>query len=116
MKTNKEMRQIIEDEILVDCYGDDEVNMAWFYYMEENMIFPFDAQLEVKKRDGSKELKEVEVLRLASTERDYAGEDFRVEVAYSEDIIETSISKLHHIKADEGTLEAIQIWKFWNKS
>jgi len=116
MKTSKEMQEIIDDEILVDCYDDDEVNMGWFYYMEGHLEFPFKARLDVKKRDGSTQLKSVEVLKLASTAQNFAGEAFYVEVSYSEDIIETGLSKLCNIQASDETLEAIQIWKFWKKS
>lgn len=84
--------------------------------MEEYLEFPFKAQLEVKKRDGSKDLKSVEVLKLASTDQDFAGEDFQVEVSYSDDIIEIGWSKLRNIQASDAILEAIQIWKFWKKA
>lgn len=71
MKTAEEIERIIDYKIIVDCYNDDEVNMGWFYYMEENLEFPFDAQLQIKKRDGSKELKRVEVIGLSTTDTNF---------------------------------------------
>jgi hypothetical protein len=41
MLTKEEMKQTIENEIIVDCYDEYEVSMGWYYYMEETLKFPF---------------------------------------------------------------------------
>lgn len=28
--------------------------MGWYYYLEENTLFPFKAEVNLKKRDGTK--------------------------------------------------------------
>jgi|SRR5271156_6382750 len=34
----------IHEQIIVDAYGPEEQAMGWYYYLEENMQFPFQAQ------------------------------------------------------------------------
>jgi hypothetical protein len=33
----------ISDEILVDCYNETERALGWYYYLEANLLFPFEA-------------------------------------------------------------------------
>jgi len=41
---NAKLDTIIDNEILVDTYNDEEVASAWYSYMEDNMSFPFKAE------------------------------------------------------------------------
>ena len=34
----------IIDEIIVDAYTDDERAMSWYYYLESELRFPFEAE------------------------------------------------------------------------
>ena len=34
----------IHDEIIVDAHGPEEQAMGWYYYLEEKLQFPFQAQ------------------------------------------------------------------------
>ena len=51
--TEKEIKDIIEDEIIVDDNGDDEVYMGWYYFMVESLEFPFKAIANIKKRNST---------------------------------------------------------------
>jgi len=31
-------------EIIVDCYSEDEEAMGWYYYLQDNLDFPFKAR------------------------------------------------------------------------
>ena len=55
--TNEEIQRRIDHEIMVDCYGDYEVAMAWQMYFEETLEFPFTATARLKKRGGFEESK-----------------------------------------------------------
>lgn len=36
-------------EIVVDCYGESEQAMGWYYYLEEHLGFPFSAECSMKR-------------------------------------------------------------------
>ncbi|HFA49785.1 MAG TPA: calcium-binding protein [Bacteroidetes bacterium] len=107
----EEIQHRIDYEIIVDAYGDHEVKMGWYYYMEEKLNFPFTATVEIEKRNGGKEMKKVEVLKMTGDEA--FGEDMRVGVAFGEYIFEVPLLSLKNIEADEGTLEAMGDWRYW---
>ncbi|MEM6963361.1 MAG: calcium-binding protein [Bacteroidota bacterium] len=113
MRTEEEIQERIENEIIVDAYGEEEVRVGWFTHMQDWLQFPFTAYTEIKKRDGNFELKEVEVLRMASDEN--FGKDIMMEVAFNEYIHLTPLMKLSDIEAEEEPLEAIEDWQYWRK-
>lgn len=76
MLTEEEIQHKIDYEIIVDCYDEIEVSMSWYYFMEENIEFPFKATALLKKRDGSIEKKEVKITALASDEEGFLNRDF----------------------------------------
>lgn len=80
--------------------------MGWYYYLEDNLQFPFKAVW------GNEE---VEVLEM-SPEEDCEQEMF-VEVCYNEneteDIFSAPLSDLNPLNVDEKTNEAIEDWKYW---
>jgi hypothetical protein len=110
---NAEIEHRIHDEIIVDAYDDYEVKMSWYYYMEEKLNFPFHATFEIKKRDGSKEIKRVEVVELTCGVE--FGDDMTVGVAFDDYVHSVPLLSLMDIEADEDTLEAIGDWVYWNK-
>lgn len=99
-------------EIIVDCYDEGEQKMGWYYYMEENLQFPFEANIIIKKKNGRATEQIVEVLQLSSDE-DF-GNDMLVEVCYNDDIFDVPLLSLKNIKADGKTIEAIEDWKYWD--
>jgi len=40
---DKMREERIEMEIIVDAYGTEEQAMGWYYYLEDNIEFPFTA-------------------------------------------------------------------------
>ncbi|MDA8423455.1 MAG: hypothetical protein M0Z89_09005 [Nitrospiraceae bacterium] len=43
-KQDKSREERIDEEIIVDCYGEGERAMGWYYYLEDRLEFPFTAQ------------------------------------------------------------------------
>jgi len=43
-RRNHERESRIHEEIIVDAYGPEEQAMSWYYYLEEKLRFPFQAQ------------------------------------------------------------------------
>lgn len=104
------------DEILVDCRDEGEQNMSWFYYCQDELEFPFEANIELKKRGGGKISKKINVLNLfpddSNFERNF---ELKVEIELDDYIIDIPITKLTDIKGTENTIEIIEIWKYWSK-
>lgn len=112
------MRQKIDDEIIVDCYDQYEVNMSWYYFFERELDFPFEAEITLKNRKGEKKVTTVDVLGMATEDGDFNGSsDYLLEVSPkgSELVFETSLSKLKHIKGSQEVKEAFELWNFWKK-
>ncbi|MEM1123483.1 MAG: calcium-binding protein [Bacteroidota bacterium] len=107
--TKAEIKQIIDYEIVVDCYSDEEANMGWAIFMEENIHYPFDAAYQMKRKDGQKLWTKVKVVGKETDESNYEGGAYYVEVEYDGIIIPADLDKLRDIEANEETMKAIQI-------
>jgi Calcium binding len=110
--TEEEMQYIIDYEIVVDCYDEEEVNMGWFIYMSESIDFPFMAKVPIKKRGGTTEIYTVEVVSDATDEDRFGGEAFYVHVDYEGVLMKVEIRDVQPIDASENTLRALAIWCF----
>lgn len=109
---NPEREHRIFYEIIVDCYDEEEQKMGWYYYMEEKLHFPFEAQIILRKKNGTKTKQSVEVVQLSSDEE--FGNDMTVEVCYDEIVLDIPLLQLLNIKADEASIQAIEDWRYWN--
>ena len=109
--TKEQIRNIIEDEVIVDCYHEEEANVSWAIYMEDNMYYPFEAEYQVKKSNGEKHWKKVTVVNNETDESNFNGGDYYVEIEYEGIIIPVILDNLRNIRADDETLRTIQIWK-----
>lgn len=114
--TKEEMQYKIDNEITVDCYDEYEVNLGWFTFFQDELSFPFEAEILAKTRRGTKQLIKVDVLRMAdNNDFESQGIHFEVSPQKSDMVIETHISKLRNINAAENqtTREAFEIWEYW---
>jgi len=109
--TKVEIEEIIIDEIIVDCYSDDEVNMGWAIYMEENISYPFEAEYQVKKKDDKRHWSKVTVVGNETDESNFEGGSYYVEIEYDDMVIPVDLEKLRNIKAEEETMKALQVWQ-----
>ena len=41
IRENKVREKRIMNDIVVDCYNEQEQAMGWYYYLEDNLNFPF---------------------------------------------------------------------------
>lgn len=53
-KIEPDREQRIEMEVVVDAYNSEERSMAWYYYLDEQLTVPFEA--EVRKRSPTSPL------------------------------------------------------------
>ena len=110
--TEEEMQDIIDDEVVVDCYGEEEANMGWYYFMAESMSFPFMAKTTLKKRGGATEAATVEVVGNATDANRFGGEDFYVNVDYNGVLMKVEVRDLEPIDASENTLRTLAVWRY----
>lgn len=109
--TSEQIQEIITYQIVVDAYSEDEANMGWAIYMKENLHYPFTAEYEVRKRDGTSSWKEVTVIGNETDEDDFEGGEYYVEIEIADMIVPARLGELRNIEADEKTLETLQIWR-----
>lgn len=102
----------IVDEILVDAYGPEEQAMAWYYYLEDRLSFPFVAGC-TKDRSGSplKRGAEVQVVGLAK-EEDCEREMF-VLVRFAGRNIGVPLAQLEVALGTPATRDAVDDWRWW---
>jgi hypothetical protein len=104
----------IEMKILIDAYSEDERALSWYYYLQDNLNFPFKAKWMTTgtSSSGGDDIKVVGM----SPEEDCENEIF-VEVLYTEDGVEdtfpVSLSEIEAPLADSKTCEAIADWHYW---
>jgi len=113
--TEAKMNEIIMMEIVVDAKDDDDVAMGWFYYMQDELEFPFEAEMESKNRRDETTVIQVDVLDLSSSNQNNTSPEVILEVSEkgSERVMDVRISKLQNIKGEESTENAVAIWKYW---
>lgn len=102
----------IHNETIVDAYGPEEQAMGWYYYLENNVRFPFQAKCIVAKpvsplRKGEM----VEVRRLAS--EDACISDMLVMIRWHNRNLAVPLAQLKPIDSDESTEEAVTDWHYW---
>jgi Calcium binding len=107
---NREERIIME--VVVDAYDEEERAMGWYYYLAENMNFPFKAKWITRKRHEGRDVEVVEM-----SPRDDCSHDLFVEVRYQEgnidDIFTARLSEINPIDVDEEIAQIIADWRYW---
>ena len=107
----------IEDEIIVDCYDEYEMAMGWFYYLDDNLNFPFKASIVGDIRIGSlQEGDSVTVTEfINSDENDVSVYNFVATVGIEKDehIYDIPLVNLKSVDCDNDTFNAIEDWRYW---
>lgn len=109
--SEEEIREIIEEEIEVDCYHEEEVNMSWATYLGDTIFYPFEAEYLVKKKSGETSWKKVIAVNNETDESSFMGKDYYVEIEINDMIIPVKLKSLRNVEADAETLQALQVWE-----
>lgn len=102
----------IHNEIIADAYGPEEQALGWYYYLENQIKFPFTARCIASKvvsplRKGET----VEVHGLAP--EDSCAHDMLVLIRWHGRNVAVPLSQLLAINAGDSTVEAIGDWHYW---
>jgi len=100
-------------EIIVDAYGPEEQAIAWYYYLQDELFFPFTATCVVERATSPLHAgDEVEILCMAS--EDECQHEMFVETPWGGRTLAIPLSQVSPIGAtDEGTKEAVADWHYW---
>jgi hypothetical protein len=112
IKRDEEREERIDMEIVVDAYDEEERAIGWYYYLAENMNFPFQAKWISRKRPEGRNVEVVEMFPA-----DDCSHDMFVEVQYQEgdvdDIFSARLFEINPIDVDEETAQVIADWHYW---
>jgi hypothetical protein len=111
-KTEPKREARIIDEIIVDAHTDDERAMSWYYYLESELRFPFEAEC-IKQwpisplRKGEK----IRVTALASSK--HCVHQILVRGRWEGRSQGVPLAQLKLIGSDKATAQAIADWRYW---
>ena len=114
IKEDKAREERIHEEIIVDAYGPEEQALGWFYYLQDNIHFPFQARCVLIKATSPLKIGEtVEVLEMASEK--VCLHDMLVQIRCQGRTLAVSLYQLEAVKPDAKTNEVIADWHYWVK-
>ena len=109
---DEEREERIHMEIIVDAYGPEEQAMGWYYYLADNMQFPFSARCIAPRTTSPLEPGDkVEVVGMAP-EEECEHEMFGL-IRRKSRPLAVPLMQLEGIKVDEETQQAIEDWHYW---
>jgi hypothetical protein len=106
-----------EDRIVmravVDAYGSEERAIGWYYYLENELSFPFRARC--LRRKATSPLKEDELYEVVGmADVGDCDHDMYVMTDFGEDQLAVPLSQLDPVgEVDDETREAILDWHYW---
>jgi len=112
VRRNSDRENRIHEEIIVDAYGPEEQAMGWYYYLEEKLRFPFQAQCVASVPTSPlRKGESVEIRKMAP--EDSCSADMLVMTRWSSRNLAVPLSQLKPIGVDESTRQAIEDWHYW---
>jgi hypothetical protein len=113
-KRDAEREDRIAMEIVVDAYDASERAMGWYYYLEEQLQFPFTATCIAKRAISPLRVKD-EVEAIGMPGEDECSHEMFVTMRWDrKDGLAVPLSQLRPSSdTDEQTRQAIQDWQYW---
>ncbi len=112
-KPDPKREQRIAMKIIVDAYDAQERAMGWYYYLQEQLQFPFIATCIAKRATSPLHVKdEVEVIGMPGEEE--CEHEMFVTIRWEREGLAVPLSQLKPISAtDEQTKQAVEDWHYW---
>lgn len=109
---DKAREERITMEIIVDAYGPEEQAMGWYYYLADNLGFPFTGRCIRERRTSPLKVgQEVNVVKMSP--EDECMHEMFVELKWSKRTLAVPLSQIEPVKTDGKTEEAIEDWHYW---
>ena len=111
-KRDTEREQRITMEVVVDCYDGHERAMGWYYYLEEQLQFPFTATCIAKRAVSPLRVEdEVEVIGMPG--EDECEREMFVTIRWDKEGLAVPLCQLKPIRAtEEQTKQAVADWHY----
>lgn len=112
-KRDADRERRITEEILVDAYGAEERAMSWYYYLRDQLRFPFTATCIAKRAISPLQVKdEVEVIRMPA--EDVCAHEMFVTIRWDSQRLAVPLVQLKPGPAtDSQTTQAVADWHYW---
>lgn len=102
----------IDFEAVVDAYDESERAIGWYYYLGDQLAFPFKAKCIAERATSPLRVGEVvEVTDMAPA--DDCEHDMFVEIQWQDRSLAVPLSQLEGIAVDDGAEEVIGDWHYW---
>jgi hypothetical protein len=113
LKSDPEREQRIMMEIIVDAYDEQERAMGWYYYLQDQLQFPFTAVCIAKRLISPLRVKdEVEVIGMPG--EDECEREMFVMIRWEKEALAVPLAQLKPIAAtEEQTKQAVADWHYW---
>ena len=112
-KRDGDRERRIEMEIVVDAYDSHERAMGWYYYLEDQLRFPFTATCTAKRAISPLRIGD-EVVIFGMPGEDECEHEVFVTMQWEEDGLAVPLSQLRPIgETDEQTKQAVEDWLYW---
>ena len=102
----------IHMEIVVDAYGEEEQVMGWYYYLQDNLQFPFPAKC-ISERPISPLRVGDQVSVIGMPPEDECMREMFVTIEWDKRKLAGPLSQLQALKADKETQQAVEDWHYW---
>lgn len=112
-KLNAQREHRIEMEIVVDAYTEEERALSWYYYVEEQLSFPFKATVR-KKMDSSPLPTGDHVSVTGLAHEDLCRVGMFVWVRWGERDVVAPLAQLEPVSGDKPTRIAVADWHYWH--
>jgi Calcium binding len=111
-RQNPERERRIHQEIVVDAHDAQEQAMGWYYYLEEQLCFPFPAKcLAPRAISPLRKGQTVAVVGLAP-EEECEHEMFAM-ITWEDRTLAVPLAQLETVQADKATAQAVADWHYW---
>ena len=110
-KTDKKREARISNEIVVDAYNAEERALGWYYYLEQQISFPFEAEC-VKQRAVSPLRKGEKIQITALAPEDDCVQEILVLGRWGGRSLGVPLAQLKPTGADAETAQAIADWHY----
>jgi hypothetical protein len=102
----------IHNQAIVDAYGPEERAMGWYYYLENQLEFPFQARcITANIVSPLSKGETVQVLRMAPEEA--CSTDMLVLIRWQGRRLAVPLFQLAGVDVDQSTANAIGDWQYW---
>lgn len=111
-RKNRIREERIHNDVIVDAYGPEEQALGWYYYLENQMRFPFSGRCIASTVVSPLRKGETVEVRGLAPEHSCA-HDMLVLIRWHGRNVAVPLSQLIAKDADKSTAEAIGDWRYW---